>query len=164
MKKRRLMASVLSAVLIFCNGSICSFADSQSNPKQGNNCYPVKECVAEAESAAYGGVEINTGRHYNVKEEVERDTITNEWLYPDGENERTALKKVYCKSCIHYRVYRMRVGDPDYKVFLYDEYKTTWKGYVRSKTSDPWTLKWDYTNQITRDRSPVVELMGSGSR
>lgn len=50
---------------------------------------------------------------------------------------------IYCSSFIHYRVYRMMVGDPDYKAFLYDEYKSTWKGYERASASSSWTLKYN---------------------
>lgn len=163
MAKRKLLTRAIgivsAAILLFSNGAV-AFADIQEPLEQRYSYYLSIERVNDAECNTPTSYEIQTGRHYNVKEEVEKDTITDRWLYPEGQHEGTALRKVYCSSFIHYRVYRMRVGDPDYKAFLYDEYKATWKGYERSSASSSWVLKYNYKNQTTRDRGLFIFLIG----
>lgn len=102
--------------------------------------------------------EPKVGRHYNSKEEVDR--IENVTVYPTGQTSATALKKVYVWSQIHYEVYRLRVGDPDYRVFLYDEYHTTWEGYTRPNVNSAWTVTRSRQTDIERVRCSFVDLIG----
>lgn len=108
--------------------------------------------------------ELNTGRHYTVKEEVVSDRITTKtYIYPcdvipGGANAKEATVRAVCYSEYHYRVYRKRVGDPDYKAFLYDEYKTDWKGQWRyNSSSTTWLDDPEHPRktETTKERSPI---------
>lgn len=113
-----------------------------------------------------GVADPDVGRHYTEKREVVADRIDNEYIYPSdvisgGDGPSTATVRAYVQSERHYKVYRLRVGDPDYEVFLYHEYKTTWKGQWRYEGSSTWFDEPDLPlrTQTTRERSPILDML-----
>ena len=107
--------------------------------------------------------EPQDNRHRTKKEEVGR--IENQYIYPSdvsfgGADSTTSLVRAYVYSEIHYKVYRVRIGDPDYKVFLYDEYHTTWHGEKRDTTKSAWKKVQDKKTEVTKKRSALEDMIG----
>ena len=111
-------------------------------------------------------VDTYNSRYYNVTEEVVADRLDNVYLYPSDAyygcpNAENALKRVYVDYERHYKVYRVKVGDPDNRVFLYHKYVCRWKGQWRLATStDVWhdDPMYPLEERTSIERQPWLDL------
>lgn len=156
-KKKCFKISVCMVLLIsiFVTGVGIVEADTKDNISE--NVLNSSFCSAISGNETVSRV----GRHYTVKEEIVADRRTNEYVYPNGKNSATAEVRAFCYSEKHYVMYRKRVGYPDYKVKLYDEYHTTWHG--EWKVGGEWIKNpaFPKKSEVTRERSALVELFGN---
>lgn len=102
-------------------------------------------------------------RHRIKKIEVGR--IENRYIYPSdlsysGLGPSESLVRAYVYKEIHYKVYRVRIGDPDYQVFLYDEYHTTWHGEKRDAVGEAWGIVQSKKSEVTKYRSALEYMIG----
>lgn len=178
MKMKKCLTFIIICSCIFTSFSLPTYANTEKTTTglQGAISFMAGEEYALADTQLIKNGEViiysisnndvdtppiyRVGRHYNVKEEIVSDRRSNEYVYPVGKNSTTATLRAFCYSEKHYVVYRKRVGDPDYKVKLYDEYHTTWHGEY--KVNGEWKKHPSFPkkSEISRERSPLVELIG----
>ena len=104
-------------------------------------------------------VEPESNKHYHVRE-LYRE-VGQAMLYPAGEGELDALRKVWREYEKQYKIYQVLIGNENVRHFLYDEYETRWTGYWRLTPDSYWHVDpmYDDVIQITRDHDPFATFL-----